>query len=117
MTAAIAAKPFAIFDMDGTLVDSMGCWNRLSLEYLAEHGASGPLDRIVAMTAHMTTDQAAQLFCDRLLPEIAPAEAAAELNARMEALYRNSIPLKPGVRAYLERLSRGGVSMCVASSS
>ena len=31
-------KKFAIFDMDGTLVDSMGYWNRLADEYLARHG-------------------------------------------------------------------------------
>ena len=32
---------FAIFDMDGTLVDSMGYWNRLADEYLAKFGLPG----------------------------------------------------------------------------
>ena len=31
-------KPYAIFDMDGTLVDSMGFWKRLAFEYLESHG-------------------------------------------------------------------------------
>ena len=31
-------KKYAIFDMDGTLVDSMGYWKRLAGEYLETHG-------------------------------------------------------------------------------
>ena len=31
-------KPYAIFDMDGTLVDSMGFWKRLAFEYLKPWG-------------------------------------------------------------------------------
>ena len=30
--------PYALFDMDGTLVDSMGYWREMPLEYLAEVG-------------------------------------------------------------------------------
>ena len=37
---------FAIFDMDGTLVDSMGYWNRLADEYLAAvPGVEGGIHR------------------------------------------------------------------------
>ena len=110
-------KPFAIFDMDGTLVDSMGCWNDVSLEYLKAHGAGDSAEALVAKTAHMTTDEAAALFSKRLLPGVPPKEIAAALDARMEALYRSTIREKPGVRAYLERLKSRGVSMCVASST
>ena len=35
---------YAIFDMDGTLLDSIPYWNRLALDYLAELGAVGPED-------------------------------------------------------------------------
>ena len=31
-------KPFAIFDMDGTLIDSMVYWQRLAGEFLARKG-------------------------------------------------------------------------------
>ena len=33
-------KKYAIFDMDGTLVDSMGFWKQLGVEYLTSRGIS-----------------------------------------------------------------------------
>jgi len=41
----------------------------------------------------------------------------AEMNAMMDAHYRNDIPLKPGVREYLQMLHNKGVRMCVASAT
>ena len=41
----------------------------------------------------------------------------AEMNAMMDAHYRNDIPLKPGVREYLQTLRSRGVRMCVASAT
>ena len=41
----------------------------------------------------------------------------AEMNAMMDAHYQNDIPLKSGVREYLENLHRQGVRMCVASAT
>ena len=37
-------KPFAIFDMDGTLVDSMVYWQRLGREYLTAQGVTEGMD-------------------------------------------------------------------------
>lgn len=48
-------KRFAIFDMDGTLVDSMGYWQWLSGEYLSSKGVTenteNILERIKAMSS------------------------------------------------------------------
>ena len=35
-------KAFAIFDMDGTLVDSMPWWQRVGVEFLASRGVTNP---------------------------------------------------------------------------
>ena len=40
-----------------------------------------------------------------------------QMNDMMDAHYRNDIPLKPGVREYLENLHCQGVRMCVASAT
>ena len=39
------------------------------------------------------------------------------MNAMMEGHYRHDIPLKSGVKAYLQRLHGRGVRMCVASAT
>ena len=44
-------------------------------------------------------------------------DVEAEMNAMMDEHYRKDIPLKTGVREYLENLHRQGVRMCVASAT
>ena len=50
------------------------------------------------------------------LPET-PAEICAEVNGLMAEHYRSDVPLKPGAKAFLERLKAAGIQMCIASST
>ncbi len=45
MIPTVETKPFAIFDMDGTLVDSMWGWNEIYITFLVAHGAHVGLER------------------------------------------------------------------------
>lgn len=110
-------KPYAIFDMDGTLVDSMGCWNGVYIDFLTAHGAGDIAKELVAHTAHLTTYESAVLFRDLLSLDTSAADIAATLDARMQELYRHEVAEKPGVRQYLEQLKSSGVQMCVVSST
>jgi len=110
-------KWFAIFDMDGTLVDSMAFWQRLGREFLARRGVTEGAEPILERIKAMTMSESAALFVEELGVPGTPEAAAAEMNGIMEDHYRRDIPLKPGVAAYLDGLRRRGTRLCVASAT
>ena len=110
-------KRFAIFDMDGTLVDSMGYWARLGREYLEGRGVREGLEPVLAQIESMTMLESAELFLRSFGLSGTPEQAVAEMNATMEAHYRRDIPLKPGVADHLRGLKDRGVRLCVASAT
>ena len=107
-------KQFAIFDMDGTLIDSMVFWKNLATEYLSSKGVKQIPEDILERIKPMTMSESAALFQQEFGLS---GDPEAEMNAMMDAHYRNDIPLKPGVREYLQTLRSRGVRMCVASAT
>lgn len=107
-------KQFAIFDMDGTLVDSMHFWKNLAGEYLRSKGVSNIPEDLMEQIAPMTMSESAAFFRQEFN---LMGDPEAEMNAMMDAHYRQDIPLKPGVKACLQTLHNRGVKMCVASAT
>ena len=107
-------KHFAIFDMDGTLIDSMIFWKNLASEYLSSKGVKQIPADILERIKPMTMSESAALFQQEFA---LTGDPEAEMNAIMDEHYRKDIPLKPGVREYLQLLHRRGVRMCVASAT
>ena len=107
-------KKYAIFDMDGTLIDSMVFWKNLATEYLTSKGILQIPADILEQIKPMTMSESAALFRREFG---LTGDVEAQMNEMMEDHYRNDIPLKPGVREYLENLHRQGVRMCVASAT
>lgn len=107
-------KKIAIFDMDGTLIDSMTFWKNLASEYLTAKGVTQIPEDILEQIKPMTISESAALFQQEFDLSGNPE---AEMNAMMDAHYRNDIPLKTGVREYFQTLQSRGVQMCVASAT
>ena len=103
--------------MDGTLVDSMGYWQRLGREYLASRGVSEGVDEVLEQIKAMTMAESSALFIHRFGIPGTPETVMAEMNGVMDAHYRRDIPLKPGAAAYLAGLKARGVKLCVATAT
>lgn len=104
----------AIFDMDGTLLDSMPVWKRLTQGYLAQFGLQIS-DQDYAATEGFSQPQVAQYFADRY-PELPDAQSLMDgmdrlISARYEAIAKP----KEGVLDFLEGLRRRGVKMAIAT--
>ena len=110
-------QSFAIFDMDGTLVNSMVYWMALSREFLRSRGVEGDLEPIMQRIKPMTMAESSALFIRELGVKGTPESIRAEMSRMMEQHYREDVELKPGVREYLEALKKRGVRMGVASAT
>ncbi len=105
-----------IFDVDGTLIDSMKAWNRSAFVYLQSRGIQADA-KIGDRLFHMTISQAAQTIIDEYnLPESVD-EVASGINGVVESFYKNDATLKDGALELLEAFKAQGIKMVVGTST
>ena len=106
----------AIFDMDGTLLDSMQVWENAGEDYLRTLGCV-PEEGVGERMRRMSLQQAA-LYCrERYALPLSVEEIMAGVNGRVERFYRQEARLKPGALDFLRTLSQRGVRMCLATAT
>ncbi len=106
----------AIFDMDGTLIDSMHIWDTQGEDFLRAHGFEpepGTHDLFLAMgmnefSAYVKTRYDIPLSID---------EMRRDINKRVAKEYEMISSLKSGVCEYLGKLKKGGSRMCIATAT
>ncbi len=106
----------AIFDLDGTILDSMHMWENLGGAYLTDLGIKPDSD-INSRLKTMSLAQAAEHFRDYYGLKKSVDEIIGETAARVSHFYKCEVETKSGVKEFLEFLKSKNVKMCIATAS
>ena len=104
----------AIFDFDGTLVDSMYIWDTIGEDYLRSLGKE-PHEDLKGSFMTLTLEQAAEYYRTHYGVTLSVKEIVDGVNAMVEEIYRTRVTLKHGVAEYLCLLKENGARMCIAT--
>ena len=106
----------AIFDLDGTLLDSMYIWDNIGEDYLKSQGIE-PRENLNETFKTMSLLQAAEYYQTQYGLQKTTDEIMADVNGMIEHFYIDLVVTKPGVAAFLAELNRRGAKMCVATAT
>ena len=103
-----------IFDMDGTLLDSMQMWHELDLRFLRENGIEPPAD-ISEIVKKMTVDRSSAYFVERFSLPMTPEDVKRRVEEIAAEEYRLHLQLKPGAADYLKTMADMGIPCALAT--
>ena len=106
----------AIFDMDGTLTDSMHMWYHLGEKYLKAKGIE-PEKGLSEKFWNMSALESAEYMKQRYHLEGDAKTVMEEIYSVLRTFYSTRVKEKPGVRIVLDELEEKGIPMCVASAT
>ena len=105
----------AIFDVDGTILDSMGVWGDVLYRFYEKYGQALD-DEKAAQFKEMTLNESLPLINDELGLGMTFEEIYEDFRRMVDVEYERSIPIKPFADEYLKRLHESGVKIAVATS-
>lgn len=106
----------AIFDVDGTLLDSMPMWDNLAAAYLRSRNIV-PEPHLNLVLKSLTVEQAARYF----QKQYGIKESIKDINTGVFDLarhfYLEKVVAKPGVEHFLHCLAEKKIPMCIATAT
>ncbi len=105
-----------ILDLDGTLLDSMPLWHEIDLQFLTENGIVPP-ENISDIVGKMSITEWAEYFIREFGMPHTPEQVIRRIEEMAETAYRQTIPLKPHVTAFLDALDAAGIPYGVATAT
>ncbi len=113
--SALNAKIY-LFDLDGTLVDSMPVAVRIVLSLLEEKGIAYP-DDIVKTLTPLGFNGVAEYYETQMGVPMRKEEIFRWFTEKLERAYAQEIPLKKGAKETLVTLRERGIRCCVLTGS
>jgi HAD superfamily hydrolase (TIGR01509 family) len=104
-----------IFDLDGTLLDSMGVWDQIDIDFLAKRNIAVPPDYLNTVLSMTFRDIAAYTIKRFALPDSVES-LMSEWNDMAAYAYGHTVQLKPYAKEYLLKLRERGVKLAIATS-
>lgn len=105
-----------IFDLDGTLVDSMWVWSQIDVDYLKIKGFSMP-DDLKNEISHLSFRQTAIYFKEKFSLHDSIDEILNDWHMMAFNHYANNVKLKPGVLRFLDYLKSSKIKIALATSN
>lgn len=105
-----------IFDMDGTLIDSMWLWKTIDIEYLGKHHIELPLD-LQKEIEGMSFSETAMYFKKRFSIEDDVEDIKKEWNEMAAYYYHTKVTLKDKVVDFIHALRENGVKIGIGTSN
>lgn len=106
----------AIFDLDGTLLDSMGIWDTIAEDYLRSLGIA-PRENLTETFRHMSMEQAAEYYKRVYGVAGTVEEIVTGVNHMIARFYTDEVQLKKGAASFVKNLAASDVKMCVATTT
>ena len=105
-----------IFDLDGTLIDSMGIWYGIDRKFLTENGVIPP-ENISDIMKKMSIEAAADYFVNEFSLSCTNEYVIKRIEELVAEEYRSNIQLKSGVTELLDFLDSKKIPYCIATAT
>ena len=105
-----------LFDLDGTLVDSMWMWKDIDMEYLGKYGITLPPE-LQEYIEGMSFSEVSAYFKEAFGIKESLEEIKSEWVSMAKYKYTHEVPLKPGALRFLKHLKEQGIPMGIATSN
>ncbi len=105
----------AIFDVDGTLLDSMNVWWDVLIEFFKAHGRDLS-DEEAAQYKELTLEESIPIMADLLKLNMSGDEISDKLKQMAMKQYKYTLTLKKDAEKYLKKLHDEGIKIAIATS-
>lgn len=105
-----------IFDLDGTLIDSMPAWENIGSDFLKKHGIVPPNDLNETIKT-MSFAESARYFIEFYGVAMTEAQVGDEINGMIRENYARHIVLKPYVKETLDHYLNQGIRMGILTAT